>query len=727
MITKTISLYDKPWQLKSQKEIPLDIFFDGIRDGRWQDEVSAVRVLPYKSEEQLEAKKKVTSVTISGKFTERKDGSIVHHSGYIGIDLDSVDNLNKTKKLLMNDDYVVAVFMSISGRGLCVVFRINPEKHRESFAGICEYLYEAYGIVSDSTSVNPSRARFVSFDPDIYVNDKARKFTKYSTKQKDPPRAEKIVYTSRDFEYIMQQIQERKVNMVENYHDWMRVGFALAEGFAEAGREYFHIVSQYSSKYDRQICDKQYSNCLQAKGGQKLGLATFYYYCKQAGVQLYTEETKKVIKTAVSGKRAGLKKAQVIENLKKFEGIEGVDEAVVEAAMNSEISLDDETIIDELESLLRQSHDFRRNEITRYVEDKGKILKQKDLNTIYIKAKKVLEKVTYDLVERLINSDFVVDYNPFVEFFKRHEQIREHGLIDEMFKCIKTADENYAVHFGRKWMVSMISSAYGQHSPLMYVLTGDKQYTGKTEFFRRLLPKELLGYYAESKLDAGKDDEILMTQKLLIMDDEMGGKSKRENKRLKELTSKQVFSLREPYGRNNVDLVRIAVLAGTTNELDVLNDPTGNRRIIPVQVFDIDNETYNKIDKLAAFMEAYWLWKDGFKWELTREDIKWLGQDALNFEVLNMEAELIMKYFEPCADNTAELRTATEVKVYLEDKSRQKLSIDKVGKELKRLKFEQVHVRSGGGTRRCWKVKHIMEYGETKEVIPLLDPDNTPF
>ncbi len=100
----------------------------------------------------------------------------------------------------------------------------------------------------------------------------------------------------------------------------------------------------------------------------------------------------------------------------------------------------------------------------------------------------------------------------------------------------------------------------------MLVLCGPRQGTGKTEFFRRILPPELIRYYAESKLDAGKDDEILMTQKLLIMDDEMGGKNKKEDKRLKELISKQTFSLREPYGRHNVELNRISVLCGTTND-----------------------------------------------------------------------------------------------------------------------------------------------------------------
>jgi len=59
-----------------------------------------------------------------------------------------------------------------------------------------------------------------------------------------------------------------------------------------------------------------------------------------------------------------------------------------------------------------------------------------------------------------------------------------------------------------------------------------------TAELRRLLPKPLANYYAESKLDGGKDDDILLTKKLIIMDDEFGGKSKFEAKRFKELTSK---------------------------------------------------------------------------------------------------------------------------------------------------------------------------------------------
>jgi len=64
-----------------------------------------------------------------------------------------------------------------------------------------------------------------------------------------------------------------------------------------------------------------------------------------------------------------------------------------------------------------------------------------------------------------------------------------------------------------KWLVSVVASAYGNYSPLVLVLSGERQGTGKTHFFRYLLPKKLRYLFGESKMDNGKDDEILMTKK----------------------------------------------------------------------------------------------------------------------------------------------------------------------------------------------------------------------
>lgn len=689
----SISIYSSISNTKGTETIPFDLFLEGIKSGKWQDVVLPIRTIADKKERDA-VKKKAPLVTISGKFKERNDNSIDKHSTYIGIDLDNI-NVEDTKAILSRDKYVVSIFTSISGRGLCVIFHIAPAKHREAFQGISQYLFETYSIVCDPTSVNVSRARFVSYDPHIVINNNFEKFTQYP-KDKPPKKVEKVVFSGTDFDNIIKEVVSRRMNMCDNYHDWLRIGFALAHKFGEAGRQYFHLVSQYSSKYKPDSTDKQY-NVILKRDGNDVTIATFYYYCKNAGIPLYSEQTKTIVHTAAQGKKAGLSVEQVKKNLLKFEGIE--DDGLVQQVFENDIDIHEDGIIPELELWLRQNYELRRNMITRYIENRGRIMEGKDFNTIFIAAKKIIPELSFELLDRLINSDFVPTYNPFFEFIEDNKHTQPTGHIDRLFSCIKSKDAEFVKYFGKKWLVGIMSAIHGEHSPLMMILTGEVQNTGKTEFFRRLLPTALKKFYAESKLDAGKDDEILMTQKLIIMDDEMGGKSKKENKRLKELTSKQTFSLREPYGRNNVDLVRLAVLCGTSNDNELLNDPTGNRRIIPIHVDSIDQDAYNSIDKTALFMEAYHLFIAGFEWKLNKQDIEYLGTDKLSFEIANLEKELIQKYFEPGDEEM----TASEVKIFLEDKTRQKLILDKIGKELKALGFVQRKVDSG--TRRVYMVK----------------------
>jgi len=690
-----ISIYSKATDTKSKKTIPLDLFFEGIKDGKWQDIVLPIRTISDK-EQRTEAKKKAPAVTIAGQFSERSDTHLEKHSGFLAIDIDEVEDLNHLKSLVCADKYVYAAFVSISGRGLCVVLKINPAKHREAFQGASEYFYNEYKLILDPTSINVSRLRFVSYDPDIYMAKTCEKFALYP-KNKPPKKVDKTVFAKDDFTSILDQIVQRRLNMCENYHEWLRIAFAFCHHFSESGREYFHIVSQYSSKYDSVLADKQYSACLKQKGSNTSTIATFYYYCKLAGVSVYSERTRKIAYTASYAKKSGLSPEQVVQNLEKFADISGPDVPdLVAQVINNDIQIKGEdSFIEQFEIWMRQNYDLKRNEVSMYIEDGGNQIKQKDLNTIFLTAKKFFDNMNYELTDRLINSNFIEGYNPFHKFFTDHADLSSVGNIDRLFGSLETKEPDFTLHFGRKWLVGIISAIHGEHSPLMFILTGS-QSTGKTEFFRRLLPSEwhdkkrsYPDYYAESKLDAGKDDEILMTQKLLIMDDEMGGKSKKESKRLKELTSKQTFSLREPYGRNNVDLNRLAVLCGTTNDNEILNDPTGNRRIIPVHIEGIDYKAYNAVDKTELFMEAYRLFKSGFDWELNKHDIAYLNKDSDNFEVVSIEKELVLQYFEPCKkdDPYAEFKTTTQIKVFLEMKSNQKLIVQKIGQEMKRLGF----------------------------------------
>lgn len=705
----TISYYPNTTATKSQKSIPLDLFIEGIRDGKWQDIVLPIRTIADKAARD-EAKKKAPCVTPAGLFKTRKDDGLEKHSGIIAIDIDGVEDTDELKSLLCYDNRILCAFVSISGRGLCLLYRINPARHREAFAGISEYLHDNHKVIADPTSVNISRLRFVSFDPGLYYNPNAEKWTIYP-KNKPPKKVDRILYAADDFGEIIDQIVSRRLNLCENYHEWLRIAFALAHQFNERGREYFHIVSQYSSKYDPVVADKQFSACLKHyNAGGQATIATFYYYCKSAGVRIYSERTRKIAYAASSGKKSGLSAQQIAANLEKFENISNAL-PLVEEVINSGVEIQGEDgLVDMLIMWLRQNYSLRRNAITRYVEDNGTPIKLVDLNSIFLSAKKVYEKTTFELIDRIINSKEIEEYNPFLDFISNHiGDGSGEGHIAAVFASVACNDSEYLLHFGRKWLVSLIATIHGEHSPLMLVLSGEEHGTGKTEFFRRLLPRELHDkYYAESKLDAGKDDEILMTQKLLIMDDEMGGKSKKESKRLKELTSKQTFSLREPYGRNNVDLNRLAVLCGTTNDAEILNDPTGNRRIIPIHIRSIDQPAFNAVDKIALFMEAVQLWKSGFQWRLDKHDIAYLNKDAAEFEVTTVEAELLGKYFEPAEGQFyGEFMTTSEIKDFIETQTKQKLVLDRLGKELKKKKFVRQAKRIGAAVHYGYQVKKI--------------------
>ncbi|MBC7866230.1 MAG: PriCT-2 domain-containing protein [Gloeobacteraceae cyanobacterium ES-bin-316] len=697
-----IGFYNRVSHLKRDSEIPIELFIQSIINGKWKNDAIGIRKIEDKQERKF-AKEKIGSVTVSGIFNSRLDKEILIASGYIGMDIDDLKNPQEDKERLQRDPFVYSIFITVGGHGLCAIFKTNPKKsHRDQFFSISKYLFETYNIVVDPSGINESRNRYVSWDPDAYHNTQCRTFDlKY-----EKPKTEKIqdiVFSKNDFDRLINQIETQGLNLCESYHEWLRIGFSFVHQFKEDGRGYFHQVSKQSPKYSKRTTDLQYEACLKAEGSNTTTISTFYYYCKQAGLQIYDASTKIISHSMRHGKKSGLSKEQVAKNLEKFENITLTPDEV-NAFFNSNSKITEDDILNELKIWIRQNYDLKRNSISRYIESDNIALQQVDYNSIFIEAKTVIPTVNYELIDRLINSNFIMTYNPLKKFLEdRENDIRSEGHIEKLFLSIKTDRPDVLLKFGKKWLVSIIASIYGEHSPLMLVLCGPKQGTGKTEFFRRLLPKELHKYYAESKLDAGKDDEILMTKMILIMDDEMGGKNKKEDKRLKELLSKQTFTLREPYGRHTVDLERIAVLCGTTNDEEILFDTTGNRRILPFFVYDIDHAIYNLVDKEALFMELYWLYKEGFDWKLSFDDVLELSGASTKFNATSLESELIDKYF----ISGLEPWTSTDIKIHIEKHSMQKIYIDRLCKELKRKGFEQQLLRPDGVQRRCYMIKEI--------------------
>lgn len=744
-----ISVFGAIGSTLPETTISLDAYLEEVRDGKWEDVIHTIRTAKTETEKD-KLKKLLWRVTFSGLFSERRDECLIEHSGYIAIDLDDLEDPESVKAILSQDKYVYAAFLSSGGKGLTILMRINPSKHREAFAGISNYLFLTYGFLVDPQSVSPVKPFGFTWDPNLYINQRQTPmFTNY-IKERKPDKLTNFAYAEDDFQSLLNQIVTRNVNLCKEYNEWMKIGFAFVDKFGENGRNFFHMVSSVDPRYKHRQTDKQYDYSLRSHKTVKIAtISTFYWYCKEAGLQITSERTSKIRKVTLNSKAAGLKKEQIVKNLKDFEGITDAEQIVSDVYDGVSQIGDGESMIEQLELFISTNYNLRRNELTRFIERDGSDMSQRDFNSCYIAAKKLMEHLPYDLFERLMLSDFVKEYNPLTEYFERLPKVQTHPdgwwedkheyrhdnkfispLIDKLAKTIVNEIPEFTEFFLRKWLVGIVSSAHGDHSPLLFVLLGNVHGTGKTEWFRRMPPRALRRYYAESKLDAGKDDEILMTQRLIIMDDELTGKSKREVQRLKELTSKQDFTLREPYGRVNVTLLRLAVLCGTSNFKEVLHDPTGNRRIIPVPVDLINQELYNTVDKDELFSEMYSLWRSGFDWRiLSKEDIDFLRKYETQFEALNLERELIIKYFQP---GDVEYLSSTEIKIFLETATLQKLSLDQVGKQLSKLGFEQKSIRLNKlASVKKWKVEKV-DQGLTPQKPtggwqPALPDDVKPF
>ena len=150
-----------------------DVLFvlDRIRDGRHKELINSIRNESDKTERN-NLKKNLPAICFSGKFNKRSDDSIIEHSGLICLDFDGYatnEDMLSEKQRLIDDKYVMSVFISPSGNGLKALIKIpkDVENHKRYFDALGEY-YNSEQF--DVTSKNVSRVCYESYDPEIYID-----------------------------------------------------------------------------------------------------------------------------------------------------------------------------------------------------------------------------------------------------------------------------------------------------------------------------------------------------------------------------------------------------------------------------------------------------------------------------------------------------------------------------------------------------------------------------
>ena len=299
-----ISIFRNIKQTTNGYEITIAEFFYNLRNGNWRKNVEIIRNEPDKSIRKKLKEDTLPYVTVSGIFNRRSDKGLKKHSGLICIDMDKIENISEVKDTLKKDPYTYALFVSVTGTGLAVIVKIDPENHLESFLGLKSYYLEMYKIKIDESCKDISRARFVSYDPDVFVNPESMVYKDYLTENDggDDTKSRLVVSDqscraeSEDrvaiTEYVIKQVADKKIIIGnDSYDDWLKIAFSLADGHGEDGRQYFHKISVVSEKYSRKNCDSQYDRCLNGnKAEGKVTYSTFMHYAKEAGLSIKPEE-----------------------------------------------------------------------------------------------------------------------------------------------------------------------------------------------------------------------------------------------------------------------------------------------------------------------------------------------------------------------------------------------------------------------------------------------------
>lgn len=151
-----------------------------IAEGRWQADIQNLRLLIKETDRYAESKRALPSVTFAGTFSKRGMENMVSYTHMMVIDIDKLNEVqvNHYKKEFQNDQYIHACFVSPSGLGLKILIPIStrPEHHIHAFLALEDYFKNTYAVDIDKSGKDVSRLCYISWDPELYLNDDAVHF-----------------------------------------------------------------------------------------------------------------------------------------------------------------------------------------------------------------------------------------------------------------------------------------------------------------------------------------------------------------------------------------------------------------------------------------------------------------------------------------------------------------------------------------------------------------------
>ena len=544
----------------------------------------------------------------------RTKNDIAHYTGYSLADFDHLtpEQIEQGLRQLSNDPYCKLAYTSIGGEGIHIVFRIPlveaEEDYKKAFHQGNAHYSQLLGAAYDWQNADPTRVMGLCHDSACIYHVEALPFpVDFSLSVPQRKAAKKAARTPQK-----RLTQEQFEQMV-----------------AKATRS----LQQHSVKY-------------------KEGSRNEY-----------------IMKLVYKLNRLGATKKWVQEwAVKRFGADYGVAET--EAIVRSCYDHTDEHGIEQKKSrpyatptdiadFLATQASFRKNTVTRYIEmrrtgsDEWQRITDYEVHSLWLEMDRQAglprPRAAKDFFQ-ILDSSFVPLYNPFEAYFQSLPEWHEGDpdYIGQLAATVHTTDDEHFCHCLRKWLVAMVASLFTPTvvNQTILVFIGE-QGIYKTKWFNSLLPPELRLYFCtRSHTDQySKDDRLMLAEFALICFEEIDSPGRTALAQLKAMVTMEKVNERAAYARNKEERLHIASFCATGNNKQFLVDSTGNRRWLAFEVLEIADPYRHAIDYQHLYAQIYALWKQGFQYYFTQEEIRRLNERNEEFMNVSPEEEMLLTHF----------------------------------------------------------------------------------
>lgn len=330
----------------------------------------------------------------------------------------------------------------------------------------------------------------------------------------------------------------------------------------------------------------------------------------------------------------------------------------------------------ELEEWLLGHYDFRFNLLTETTEYKQKKSAKSDflsidnrrMNGFCIDARKAGINCWDRDISRFINSSHIPAFHPFRDFM---DSLPVWDGVERIIPLASRISEQPLWCEGfHRWMLAMVAQWLeidNQHgNSVAPVLVSRRQGKYKSTFCKLLIPEALQAYYTDSfDLTALSSAEQKLSFFGLINLDEFDKFTPRKMALLKNVMQMAGLNIRKAYKKSFSALPRMASFIATSNQKELLTDPTGSRRFLCVEIEKTIDCTPPDHAQIYAQLKTELLAGERY-WFSAEEEIA-IRENNLPFQKRMMEEDVFFRCFRPATreDETPQLLTAAEIYQHL--------------------------------------------------------------